>query len=590
MISKNVAILFQNDQLPDWTSMVGDFFIQHFEIWYTLGQLTISIPEWKHFCVTLDTKAETVLAVMDGQALTGSDSTSLWLSVPRLSWGWTEPDHILRGSTLWSNNEIVSLVNLFHSTSISADDVAGIQCGQPGNLIAWNVTRWQFDKRFPQLVYIHQLPFTTICDLKTENNKTVLFSIPVAVDFNAAISLCSRVSAGTGQLATFSSLTEWQLAWDIHFKDRAPESVFMAYRRITPKESFHNVYKPQENASILWEPGQPNAGNENCAGCTRSGCINVYCSLSSASICSFADHTPRLLLRGNCPESELDTHFHAVRRGDALVWMGLTGTIIRYESSQKSWVAHVLASDAWAISEGALSGLAVGSASWLLYENRHCTVRSVENRTLSLTSCGPSEFNCNNGDCIGLEARCNGVQDCEDGSDETDCSVLVNLHDYNQAMSPAQPQLTATVDLLNILKLDESNSKIRLKLRISLEWFDDRLHFDNLRTNRVQNSLTADEMASIWHPQLIFDNVELTDYDVNVEPGITVIRNDTNIYYLNGLSEIHNAHVYDGSANRLLWSETIRLVILKYSYPAKINLIQHHTGGYFNHKRLYVVV
>jgi Low-density lipoprotein receptor domain class A/Neurotransmitter-gated ion-channel ligand binding domain len=378
------------------------------------------------------------------------------------------------------------------------------------------------------------------------------------VDFEAAHSLCSKLCDGRGKIASFANLNEWQLAWDIYFKDLDPENVFMPYRRISSDEPFLNVYDPEVNVSIPWNPGQPNTGNENCVSCTHDGCINVYCSLPCTGFCSFPDHPARLLLRGNCAESEIDTHFHAVRRGDDIIWMGLRGSFIRYDPGKKFWVAHVLASDAWATSEVAQSGLAVGTSTWLLYENRHCTVHPVENRTLSLTSCSPTEFNCDSGDCIALEALCDGVSHCDDGSDETGCGVLQGLQDYNKAMSPPAPQLTATVDLLNILKLDETNSKIRLKLRISLGWYDDRLHFVNLRPYRVQNSLTADEAAGIWQPQLIFDNVELTDYDLNVEPAVTVVRNESYVYYLNGLSEIYNARVYDGSANRLLWSETVR--------------------------------
>ncbi len=145
-----------------------------------------------------------------------------------------------------------------------------------------------------------------------------------------------------------------------------------------------------------------------------------------------------------------------------------------------------------------------------------------------------------------------------DGSDEVGCSVLQPPQDYNKAMSPSMPDLTTVVDIINIIKLDEANSKIRLKLRLSLEWMDDRLTFLNLRTNRVQNALLAEEAAEIWLPQLILDNVELTDYDLNVAPAVTVVRNESYTFYLTDPSELYNARVYDGRANRLRWSETVR--------------------------------
>ena len=443
--------------------------------------------------------------------------------------------------------------NIINSSPLSRNDhLCLLLCLYPSSM------RWQYDRRFPQLVYSRRLPTSAIC--RSQSDEGLLLPLPVPLDFDAARRLCTRLGGGNGQLAVFNTLADWQLAWDNHLANQAtvPENVFFPFRRALPNETFRYVYDPAAAIKIPWYEGQPNAGNENCVGCNRGGCINMYCSLPTAVICSFPSHLPRLLLRGNCADSEMDTHFHPARRDGSLIWIGLTGTFIRYEAKEGRWAARVLRSEVWAASEAVESSLLVGTTAWQLFQNRRCTDQSEENRTLSLTGCGPTEFNCDSGDCIALDARCDGVGQCADGSDESGCSVLQDPHDYNKAMSPPLPQLTASVDLLNIIKLDEANSKIRLKLRISLEWADDRLRFLNLRANRVQNSLSADEAAEIWQPALILDNVELTDYDLNVAPAVTAVRNESYGFYLTGLSELYNARVYDGSANRLCWSETVR--------------------------------
>ena len=39
----------------------------------------------------------------------------------------------------------------------------------------------------------------------------------------------------------------------------------------------------------------------------------------------------------------------------------------------------------------------------------------------SYSGCLQYEFTCHNGECILLDLVCNGVKECSDGSDETDC-------------------------------------------------------------------------------------------------------------------------------------------------------------------------
>ena len=46
----------------------------------------------------------------------------------------------------------------------------------------------------------------------------------------------------------------------------------------------------------------------------------------------------------------------------------------------------------------------------------------------SFEGCSANQFTCNNGQCVTSTARCNGLNECTDGSDELNCGNAEFIH------------------------------------------------------------------------------------------------------------------------------------------------------------------
>ena len=95
---------------------------------------------------------------------------------------------------------------------------------------------------------------------------------------------------------------------------------------------------------------------------------------------------------------------------------------------------------------------------------------------------------------------------------------------YISELSQEKIQLFLTIDILNILDLDESSSKMSLKLKITLEWKETRVNFLHLQEDDHRNILTIDEMNVLWMPSIIFSNTKHNkELDLSKDPGFGTI-------------------------------------------------------------------
>ena len=126
-----------------------------------------------------------------------------------------------------------------------------------------------------------------------------------------------------------------------------------------------------------------------------------------------------------------------------------------------------------------------------------------DTRLLALSPCRFNQFACDSGECTQEEFRCNGVGDCVDGSDETNCAQFIKSPGYDiEQIPPILPDYEKinveyyfTVHSIDDIKT--SNFYAEVDLSIGFIWRDSRLElWDPKQASDV-------DCRTIWRPDLL---------------------------------------------------------------------------------------
>ena len=103
-----------------------------------------------------------------------------------------------------------------------------------------------------------------------------------------------------------------------------------------------------------------------------------------------------------------------------------------------------------------------------------------------------------------MEERCDQIMDCEDKSDENSCNLIVFEENYNKKVPPftiikkdhvlIPARVNVSTHLKNVLAISEFSHTIDLKLGITLEWYENRVLYHNLKIKEALNILSDVEV------------------------------------------------------------------------------------------------
>ena len=103
-----------------------------------------------------------------------------------------------------------------------------------------------------------------------------------------------------------------------------------------------------------------------------------------------------------------------------------------------------------------------------------------------------------------MDQRCDQITQCKDKTDEDNCKLVVLDKSYNSKVPPfsidadtkvlVPVKVNVSTSLMNVLAISEFSHTIDLKLGITLEWYENRVLYHNLKTEEALNVLSETEV------------------------------------------------------------------------------------------------
>ena len=170
-----------------------------------------------------------------------------------------------------------------------------------------------------------------------------------------------------------------------------------------------------------------------------------------------------------------------------------------------------------------------------------------------------------------------------DESDEDGCEMLVMKTTYKNKIAPFEydngiipVNVNLSVTVIDVLSILEKDLQFTLKFRLFMNWYDYRLSYHNLKTSKLLNSLSRNEVEKIWIPFIIFSNTENSEFtEGNKESEISIIREGD--FSESTLDITEERNIFVGKENRMsfrqMYSKQFRCLFQLQLYPFDTQVI-----------------
>ena len=184
----------------------------------------------------------------------------------------------------------------------------------------------------------------------------------------------------------------------------------------------------------------------------------------------------------------------------------------------------------------------------------------------------PDEFTCISGSCVGIYKRCDKVKDCDDGSDELECSLLKIPTYYDKSVAPKNctksneckksNEILIQVKIINFDFINTLSNEVGLTLEVKFQWVDPDIDFEDAKNSEEEihefKIVSDSEMGKIWLPLLdiTYDNAVIGEtikeefYSLGV-----IIKSKANPRSANTPKE---SLIYSGARNPLIVNQKMK--------------------------------
>ena len=136
--------------------------------------------------------------------------------------------------------------------------------------------------------------------------------------------------------------------------------------------------------------------------------------------------------------------------------------------------------------------------------------------------------------------------------------------------------MKVSLTLQKVVAIEEGDYSISFKFKINLIWRENRVTYQNLKTDSTNNMLTQEEYNMLWLPLVIYwntDQEETTRLGESWEWKTDVMVQKEGEAKRNAIDDIDEAEIFQGSENTLRMEQTYTRLFNAYLSCQNILLI-----------------